>query len=125
MDPNPMESLLREAPEIARAFDDLLEAIRRGDWTDAKTKHLLNIAIQTAQRNPRGVFFHASMARDAGARREEVVGAVVMNLHLSGLIPVLDCLPAAVQGYDAEGAGNTRDGGGRWKERRAEGTVGV
>ncbi|MDH7509931.1 MAG: carboxymuconolactone decarboxylase family protein [Methanolinea sp.] len=105
MEQNPMELFLREAPEVAHAFDNLVEAIRKGDWTDAKTKQLLNIAIQTAQRNPRGVFFHAGMARDAGARREEVVGAVVMNLHLSGLGPVLDCLPAAVQGYERESGG--------------------
>lgn len=100
-----MEVFLREAPDVAQAFDDLVDVFRTGDWTDAKTKQLLNIAIQTAQRNPRGVFFHAGMARDAGARRGEVVGAVVMNLHLSGLASVLDCLPAAVQGYERESGG--------------------
>lgn len=40
------------------------------------------------------------MARDQGAAREEVVGAVAMNLHLSGLAAVLEGLPAAVQGYE-------------------------
>lgn len=105
MEQNPMDVFLREAPDVARAFDNLVDIIRTGDWTDAKTKQLINIGIQTAQRNSRGVFFHAGMARDAGARREEVVGAVVMNLHLSGLVPVLECLPAAVQGYDRESSG--------------------
>jgi alkylhydroperoxidase/carboxymuconolactone decarboxylase family protein YurZ len=105
MDQNPMEVFLREAPEVAQAFENLVERIRTGEWTDAKTRQLFNIAIQTAQRNPRGVLYHAGMARDAGARREEVVGAVIMNLHLSGLVPVLDCLPAAVQGYERENGG--------------------
>jgi hypothetical protein len=40
------------------------------------------------------------MAQKIGANREEVKGAVVMNLHLSGLSTVLNCLPAALDGYD-------------------------
>jgi len=40
------------------------------------------------------------MARQQGASREEVVGAVAMNLHLSGLASVLDALPSAIQGYE-------------------------
>jgi hypothetical protein len=40
------------------------------------------------------------MARKLGARRDEVVGAVSMNLHLSGLATVLDSLPAAIDGYE-------------------------
>ncbi len=39
------------------------------------------------------------MARDAGIPIEEVLGAVLMNLHLGGVIPVLDALPAANAGY--------------------------
>ena len=44
--------------------------------------------------------FHAMMAKTAGASRKEVLGAVAMNLHLSGLAAVLESLPAAVEGYD-------------------------
>jgi AhpD family alkylhydroperoxidase len=66
---------------------------------DAKTKQLINIAIQTANSNPIGVKLHAQMARESGATREEVKGAVVMNLHLSGISTVLNCLPAALDGY--------------------------
>ncbi len=102
MDQNPMELFVRETPGVARALDGLVDALRHGGWMDKKTAQLVNIAIQTANRNPRGVFFHAGMAREAGARREEVVGAVVMNLHLSGLAAVLDCLPSAVEGYGGE-----------------------
>jgi hypothetical protein len=44
-------------------------------------KQLVNIALQTATRNLRGVCFHAAMARNAGTSKEEVKGAVVMALH--------------------------------------------
>lgn len=57
---------------------------------DQKTKQLINIAIQTCNKNPTGVKMHALMAKQSGATREEVVGAVAMNLHLSGLSTVLE-----------------------------------
>lgn len=45
---------------------------------------------------------HTIMAKKVGAKREEIIGAVTMNLHLSGLPTVLECLPAAIEGYDTE-----------------------
>ena len=103
MNENPMAIFTRECPELACAFENLVDVQRNGKGLDAKTRQLVNVAIQTATRNPRGVFFHAGMARQAVAAREEVVGAVVMNLHLSGLAPVLDSLPSALEGYDRGG----------------------
>jgi alkylhydroperoxidase/carboxymuconolactone decarboxylase family protein YurZ len=45
---------------------------------------------------------HAMMAKTEGAAREEVIGAVVLNLHHSGFATVLDCLPAAIRGFEGE-----------------------
>lgn len=97
---NPFEVFKQEFPEIAEAFDGLVDAQRAAPGMDQKTKQLVNIALQTATRNPRGVMFHAAMARNAGATREEVKGAVVMALHLVGLAAVLDCLPSCLEGYE-------------------------
>ena len=97
---NPFEVFETELPELAERFDELVQAQIALPGLDPKTKQLLNIAIQTANRNPRGVTWHAMMAREQGATREEVVGAVAMNLHLSGLAPVLESLPAAIAGYE-------------------------
>ena len=99
---NPYDIFEKEAPEIAAKFNELVDAQRANKALDQKTKQLINIAIQTANRNPRGVFFHAQMAKQAGATREEVVSAVVMNLHLSGLASVVDSLPSAMQGYETK-----------------------
>jgi alkylhydroperoxidase/carboxymuconolactone decarboxylase family protein YurZ len=100
MSQNPFELFAREFPEIAAKYDQLVDAQRAQKGLDQKTKQLINIAINTALRNPRGVRFHAMMAKQAGATREEILGAVVMNLHLSGLATVLDSLPAAIEGLD-------------------------
>ena len=95
-----MELFKQEFPELASRFTDLVEAQVTLKGLDAKTKQLINIAIQTANRNPRGVFFHSMMAKKSGASRDEILEAVALNLHLSGLACVLDCLPSAVEGYD-------------------------
>jgi alkylhydroperoxidase/carboxymuconolactone decarboxylase family protein YurZ len=57
---------------------------------DAKTKQLINIAIQTVDQNPTGVQTHVIMAKcdngkKEGATHEEIIGAVV----LTSIIPVL------------------------------------
>jgi AhpD family alkylhydroperoxidase len=99
MTQNPFDLFQEEFPELASKYNELVDVQRSSKGLDSKTKQLINIAIQTATRNPRGVKFHAMMAKNEGATREEVVGAVVMNLHLSGLAAVLDSLPAAIEGY--------------------------
>ena len=95
-----MQLFKEEFPELADRFDQLVQAQKQLEGLDQKTKQLINIAIQTANRNPKGVIFHAMMAKTAGATRKEVLGAVAMNLHLTGLAAVLESLPAAVEGFD-------------------------
>ncbi len=102
MKKNPYELFQKECPELAARFNDLVEAQKALKVFDAKTKQLINIAIQTANRNPRGVQMHAMMAKNEGAAREEIVGAVVLNLHHSGLASVLECLPAAIDGLEGK-----------------------
>jgi AhpD family alkylhydroperoxidase len=99
---NPFELFMKECPELAARFNELVQAQKSLKGMDNKTKQLINIAIQTANRNAKGVMMHAAMAKNAGASRDEVITAVVMNLHLSGLAPVLECLPAAVKGHDGK-----------------------
>lgn len=100
MTQNPYEIFQRECPEVAACFGDLIEAQKRLKGLDAKTKQLINIAIQTANRNPKGVQMHSLMAKNEGATRDEIIGAVVLNLHHSGFAKVLECLPAALEGYE-------------------------
>lgn len=100
MEKNPFELFQEECPELASRFNSMVEVQKSLKGLDPKTKQLINIAIQTATRNPRGVKMHAMMARQAGATRDEIIGAVVMNLHLTGLVTVLESLPAALDGIE-------------------------
>jgi len=102
MEKSPYEIFQLECPELASKFNELVQVQQSLKGLDQKTKQLINIAIQTSQKNPKGVEMHAIMAKKIGAKREEVIDAVTMNLHLSGLSTVLNCLPAAIKGYDAD-----------------------
>ena len=102
MNQNPYELFQKECPEVAASFNDLIEAQKALKGFDAKFKQLINIAIQTANHNPEGVRMHAMMAKNEGAAREEIVSAVVLNLHHSGIASVLECLPAAINGFEGK-----------------------
>ncbi len=100
---DPFELLAQECPEVVAALGGTVEALRALPGPDEKTKHLLIIAADTALRGQRGVAYHARLARECGASREEVVAAVVINLHLAGLAAVLEALPLALEGFAAAG----------------------
>ena len=41
-------------------------------------------------------------AKKDWATRDEVISAVSMNLHLTGLSNVLECLPSVIEGYEID-----------------------
>lgn len=99
---NPYKLFQEEFPELAARFNDLVEVQKSLKGLDSKTKQLVNIGILTAHPNLDGVKLHAFMAKNEGASREEITGAVVLNLHHSGLSSVLKCLPAAIDGFEGK-----------------------
>ena len=100
MQKNSFELFRKECPELAERFSCLIEVQNSINSLDEGTRQLITIAILTATRNAEGVRTHAMMAKRSGADKEEIVGAVVMNLHLTGLVTVLECLPAALAGIE-------------------------
>ncbi|MDO9045687.1 MAG: carboxymuconolactone decarboxylase family protein [Methanobacteriaceae archaeon] len=102
MSENSYQLFKEELPSLFENFNQLVEAQKDLPGLDPKTKQLVNIAIQTAHQNLDGVKMHAALARKMGASWEEVKGAVALNLHLSGLGSILNCLPAAKEGFEMD-----------------------
>lgn len=100
---NPMEIFQKEAPEVSKAFDDLINAIRNSKGLDEKTKQLIYIAMKTALGDPVAVRFHVPMAKQLGAKKEEVVDAILMTLTVSGIQGVVSVLPEALKIYGEDG----------------------
>ena len=97
-----MELFQREAPEVARAFNGLIMSIAASKGLDQKTKQLVYIAMKAAKGDVLAVKAHLSMARQAGATREEMIDAILMTLTVSGIRGVVTCLPEVVRFFEGE-----------------------
>jgi AhpD family alkylhydroperoxidase len=100
MQQNPMELFRREAPEVAKAFDGLIQAIVASKGLDPKTKQLVYIAMKASVGDGMAVKAHVPMAKAAGATKEEVVDAILLTLTVSGIRGVVTCLPLAVGQFE-------------------------
>jgi alkylhydroperoxidase/carboxymuconolactone decarboxylase family protein YurZ len=98
--PNPIDAFYNEAPEVAEAFDGLIEALKNTKGLDAKTKQLVYIGIKAALGDTTAVYFHVPMAKKAGATREEIKDTILITLTVCGLRGVMTSLPVALDVYD-------------------------
>lgn len=97
---NPMEVFQKEAPEVAAAFNNLIQSLIASKGLDEKTKQLIYIAMKAAQGDETAVRFHVPMAKQLGATRQEVVDAILITLTVSGIKGVVSCLPGAIQYFE-------------------------
>jgi AhpD family alkylhydroperoxidase len=100
MSENPMEIFRKEAPEVADAFESLINALVASKGLDQKSRQLIYIAMKAAMGDEMAVKAHVPMAKQAGATREEVVDAILMTLTVSGVRGVVHCLPGAVKEFE-------------------------
>lgn len=99
---NPIEVFQKEAPEVAEAFNGLIEALKSTSGLDAKTKQLVYIGIKSAMGDTTAVYYHVAMAKKLGATRDEVKDTILITLSVCGLKGVASCLPVALEVYDKE-----------------------
>lgn len=97
---SPLEIFQAEAPDVAKAFDDLIKAIVASKGLDEKTKQLIYVAIKASNGDVTAVNAHVPMAKKLGATKEEVVDAILMTLTVSGIKGVMSCLPEAVKHFE-------------------------
>ncbi|MGZ3872080.1 MAG: carboxymuconolactone decarboxylase family protein [Mucilaginibacter sp.] len=97
---NPLDVFEREAPEVAKAFDQLIVALKDTRALDAKTKQLVYIGIKSALGDATAIYYHVSMAKKLGATRDEIKDTILITLTVCGLSGVAACLPVALAVYD-------------------------
>lgn len=97
---NPFEVFKKEAPEVAEAFDGLIQSLINTKGLDNKTKQLIYIGIKAALGDPMAIQFHVPMAKKLGATREEIKDTILLTLTTSGLKGITSCLPLALEVYD-------------------------
>jgi alkylhydroperoxidase/carboxymuconolactone decarboxylase family protein YurZ len=89
-----------ESPEVAAAFNNLIEKIAKPSALDPKTKHLLYIAMKIVTGDQGAALAHIPFAKKLGATREEIRETVVLTLTVVGLKGINTTLASALETYD-------------------------
>ncbi len=95
------QTFMSEAPQHARAWAALVQALGEASALDKKTQALAYLAVLAALGRESGIPFHVDQARQAGASREEVISAILIGLPAAGHA-VTQALPPAIVAYDAQ-----------------------
>ena len=90
----------QESPDVAAAFNKLIETIAKPSALDTKTKQLLYIAMKIVTDDVGAALMHVSFAKKAGASREELRETVLLTLTVIGLKGINTALSAVLEAYD-------------------------
>ncbi|MCW4009724.1 MAG: carboxymuconolactone decarboxylase family protein [Candidatus Bathyarchaeota archaeon] len=89
-----------ESPEVAAAFNKLIETIAKPSALDAKTKQLLYIAMKIVTDDQGAALAHVPFAKKLGATREEIRETVLLTLTVVGLKGINTSLVSILDAYD-------------------------
>jgi alkylhydroperoxidase/carboxymuconolactone decarboxylase family protein YurZ len=95
------KSFMTEAPDHAKAWGEMVQALGVVNALDSKTGELAYLAVLSALNRTSGIPFHVLCARGAGASREEVISAILVGLPAAGHV-VTQSLPVAIESYDSK-----------------------
>jgi len=95
--PNAWELLEAEYPKLAETISGSIGDVFRLASLDEKTKQLVYIAVQTAVNYPLAVKYHVPLAVQAGATRDEIVGAASIAATAAGPKGFVRCFPTIIE----------------------------
>jgi alkylhydroperoxidase/carboxymuconolactone decarboxylase family protein YurZ len=98
---NPTTPSLRETfPTLGAAQSAYLGQIDSLQHPDRRTHELVRLACSVILRHAPGVRRHAMLAAEFGATWEDVMGTLVLTQPGFGLVPALEALPHAREGFE-------------------------
>lgn len=100
MDKSGYQLFQDESPEVAAAFNKLIETLAKPSAIDAKTKHLIYIAMKIVTGDAGAAQAHVSFAKKLGATREEIREAVLLTITVVGLKGINTALAGMLETYD-------------------------
>jgi alkylhydroperoxidase/carboxymuconolactone decarboxylase family protein YurZ len=95
---NAFQVFLSQAPTESQAWMRMVKELDEASPLDAKTKALAYIAVLASLRMTSGIPFHVVAAKQAGASRQEIIGAILVGLPAAGH-GVTQSLPDAIEAY--------------------------
>jgi alkylhydroperoxidase/carboxymuconolactone decarboxylase family protein YurZ len=97
---NLMGVFQQEAPEVAQAFNELIQSVSNMKSLEPKVKQFIYIAIRASQGETTAVTAHVPMAKQAGATRDELKEAIILTTTVCGVKGIASCLIPALEAYD-------------------------
>ena len=98
----PFEGPLHEVfPALHEAQNAWMSQVDSLTAPDRKTHELIRMAVTVVLRNHEGVRRHAMLAHEVGATWEEVLGSIMLTTPGVGLLPAVQAIPHAREGFDA------------------------
>jgi AhpD family alkylhydroperoxidase len=88
-------------PALHEAQSAYLAQIESLQALDRKTHELIRLAVAVVARSRGAVRRHAKLAAEVGATWEEILAAVVLTQPSFGVLPGVESLPAAREGFEA------------------------
>ncbi len=89
-----------ESPEIAAAFNKLIEALAKPSAVDPKTKNLLYIAMKIVTGDLVAALAHVPLAKKLGATRAEIGETILLTITVVGLKGINSSLAGILEVYD-------------------------
>jgi alkylhydroperoxidase/carboxymuconolactone decarboxylase family protein YurZ len=97
----PFEGPLHEVfPALHEAQNAWMSQVDSLKAPDRKTHELIRMAVTVVLRNHEGVRRHAMLAHEVGATWEEVLGSIMLTTPGVGLLPAVQAIPHAREGFD-------------------------
>jgi alkylhydroperoxidase/carboxymuconolactone decarboxylase family protein YurZ len=90
-----------EAPQHAKAWMNSVQGLAAASALDEKTRELAYLSVLAVLRLESGIPFHVQTAKKAGAKRDEVISAILLGLTPAGH-SVTQVLPTALEAYDVQ-----------------------
>ena len=90
--PKTFTRIREQHPKLAKAIDELGQAVKQEGPIDSKSAQLIQLAAAAGIRSEGAVRSHTKQARDAGASREEIHHAVILLTSTLGLPAVMAAL---------------------------------
>lgn len=84
MNENPMKIFGNEAPEVAKAVNDLITSLVASKGLDQKTKQSIHIAMKASMGDEMALKAHVSIGETGRCDKNEVVDAILMTLTVPG-----------------------------------------
>lgn len=94
-------TFLKDSPEYSKAWMEAVEKLDAANTLDKKTKTLAYLPVLASSGLLNGIPLHVKHAKSYGAKRDEIIGAVLVGLPAVGH-RVIQALPVAINAYDAE-----------------------